>query len=89
MTYYCSRKCQVWHWTHVHKHVCREEGQIEIGDDMQVRENSSMPELNGIFVKVLSRAENVGQWVVEVDGGDGKTLSFASKDLARLRPKED
>jgi MYND finger len=86
MVFYCSEECQREHWKKQgHKKACREEDQIEIGDDMHLylkQPNATFTV--GAFVNVISSLGG-DRWQVKFYGTN-ELETVAGADLGRLRP---
>ncbi|KAL7532274.1 hypothetical protein ACHAWF_004068 [Thalassiosira exigua] len=90
MAYYCSKECQRMQWkVNGHKQFCRQEGQFELGDLVQIARLKNKPDLNGIIVRVAgSDPKKEGRYAVRMEGateGD-PTFSVAGTNVNRLRP---
>lgn len=84
LVFYCSLACQQEHWENKgHKHACREEGQIEIGDEMQLITN----EPNLFLFEFVQVIASVGEdcWQVKYCGSE-EVVTVNGADLVRLRP---
>jgi hypothetical protein len=89
MVFYCSPACQQEHWKKKgHKEACRNKnGQIEIGDDMQLPTKN--PDGTTItkfkFVKVISCVGRGDQWRVQQHGLLENVLIVNGSDLLHIR----
>jgi hypothetical protein len=87
MVYDGSTTGQREHWKKKkkpgHKHACREQGQIKIGDDMQM----SIPTMRDTFglVRVTYCVGDEGQWQVKRYGSNSRDIVNGA-NLLRLRP---
>lgn len=90
LTYYCSRKCQLWDWKE-HKKVCRRPGEFKIGDMAHAADPSCARLKLGSWVRILSPASdgpdrlNPRSWLVK-ERDTGERCVLHSKHLRRCRP---
>jgi hypothetical protein len=67
MVFYCSPACQREHWKkRGHKQACRVKGQIQIGDDMQINDETK-PFF--VYINVISSLGG-DQWQVKLYGSE-------------------
>ena len=85
MAYYCGEDCQKDAWRNGHKQACRKRGEIKLDDIMRLDGLQSKPELNGIFVKVVSEQAN-GRCGVELMDLKATQISVKPENLQHLRP---
>jgi hypothetical protein len=91
MAYYCSKECQKAQWKAGHKQACRKEGQIEIGDLMQLHGLVSQPRLNSKIGKIQGPADTSSssstssRWAVYLPDED-RVIAVSADRLKRLRP---
>jgi hypothetical protein len=85
MVFYCSPACQKEHWKKKgHKLSCRENGQIEIGDDMHLLKQQPSGRTIFEFVKVIASVAG-DRWQVK-HYGSGIIVTVNAANLIRLRP---
>ena len=87
LMFYCGPDCQRAAWNAGHKHACRREGEVKVGDWVKIDGLQSCPELNDMVVEVVREAQVGGRWLVGIVGGnDGDFLDVANSELIRVRP---
>ena len=84
--FYCGPDCQRAAWRAGHKHACRKEGEVKVGDWVKLDGLQKRPELNDMVVEVVCEANDEGRWVVGIVGNNGNTFSVAKSKLRRVRP---
>jgi hypothetical protein len=87
MAYYCSKECQKAQWKAGHKQACRKEGQIEIGDLMQLQGLVIQPQLNGLLTKIQGPADTSSgsRWAVYLLPDEDRVLAVSADRLKHLR----